>query len=587
MEATGPEILADGRYLLVSVLGEGGMAKVWSAYDDRLQVHRAIKVLAPAFSNRPNIRRRFLNEARTMARLHHPHIVGVHDVVEDERSPYIVMELIRGGSLSDYLEAHGAMPPRMAVNAMLDVLSALEVAHDAGVIHRDIKPQNILVTVKGQPKVTDFGIARLTGDDSGPALTRTGSTLGTWGFMAPEQRTAANQADARADIYAVGATLYALITNQTPVDLFTAELDERRVEGLPAPLEPVVRKATRYHVADRYADTVAMSDALREALTELPPDPEDAPALGFEAAPLPTAPPSSNPTLNVEDVLGGAGGQTFGLEAIDRLPESASETLAPPLDDFTGDPSDPSGTGLTLADDEPVARRGRLVMPVVAIALTLMAVGSWSATRRPAEEGTPTGPDAVAVVDPVGEDAAGEDAVGEEPVGEEPVGEDGPAEDAAGQDATGEDAVAEAPPDEDPPAAPSERPTRPVAQGSTARPPTETPTTSPDPPPPDDAEGTATEEPPEPPVEAPPAEPPPPAAPKPASVKVVSGGAERVELVGPDGARHKAGSVPAGSYRIEAMFPGTPVQPAGSVTLASGQSVTIECNELFQTCKAR
>jgi len=255
---------------LVDVLGVGGMATVYRGFDERLQVARAIKILSPELSHRTKVRARFEAEARTMAAINHPHIVQVFDVGVDDDRAYIVMELVEGGSLVDYVAQHGALAARTAVDITIDVLSALDKSHECGIIHRDIKPHNILLTKNGQVRVTDFGIARLRQDDE-DALTRTGAVMGTWGFMAPEQRVNAKGVDETADIYAVGATLFGLIKNQTPMDLFAADLDPSLLSGIPEPAAALIRQACRYKREERFPSAQAMISAAmgaREALPE-------------------------------------------------------------------------------------------------------------------------------------------------------------------------------------------------------------------------------------------------------------------------------------------------------------------------------
>ena len=194
----GGEIIA-GRYHLMKPLGSGGMATVYRVFDERLDVHRALKLLSPEMTERESLRKRFEVEARTMAKLHHKNIVMVHDFGWDQGRPYIVMELVSGGSLIDRVEKFGVLPPRMATTVGIGLLDALQVAHDHGVIHRDVKPHNVLVTVESIPKLTDFGIAQITG---GASMTKTSSVMGTLAYMAPEQRISAKMIDHRADIYA-------------------------------------------------------------------------------------------------------------------------------------------------------------------------------------------------------------------------------------------------------------------------------------------------------------------------------------------------------------------------------------------------
>jgi serine/threonine protein kinase len=202
----GGELLA-GRYELRGVLGCGGMAEVRDGWDTRLKRPVAIKLLLPALSAQPDIRRRFEDEARSAAALNHPNIVSVHDFGEHNGTPFIVMERLPGETLADRI-AQGPLPPAR-VHAMLnDVLAALTVAHGAGVLHRDIKPGNILVSATGDTmKVADFGIAKT----AGAAQTMTGQIVGTMAYMSPE-RIAGAPASIADDLYAVGLVGYEAVT---------------------------------------------------------------------------------------------------------------------------------------------------------------------------------------------------------------------------------------------------------------------------------------------------------------------------------------------------------------------------------------
>ena len=202
----GGKLLA-GRYELRGVLGCGGMAEVRDGWDTRLKRPVAVKLLLPALSAQPDIRRRFEDEARSAAALNHPNIVSVHDFGEHNGTPFIVMERLPGETLADRI-AQGPLPPDR-VHAMLnDVLAALTVAHGAGVLHRDIKPGNILVSATGDTmKVADFGIAKT----AGAAQTMTGQIVGTMAYMSPE-RIAGAPASAADDLYAVGLVGYEALT---------------------------------------------------------------------------------------------------------------------------------------------------------------------------------------------------------------------------------------------------------------------------------------------------------------------------------------------------------------------------------------
>ncbi len=267
--------LAGGRFQLLDVLGSGGMATVYRAFDRRLQRYRAIKILSPALAERESLRKRFLAEAQTMATLEESRVVRVFDMGEDEGRVYIVMELVEGGSLVDRVNAAGPLPPQLATQVAIQIAESLHVAHVAGVIHRDIKPHNILLTRSGDIRITDFGIAQVQSDAS-DGLTRTGAVMGTWGFMAPEQRSNAKGVDARADVFSTGATLWALMKASTPPELYA---EEDAFDDLPEALVEVLRRATRYRREDRYASAQALADALREVLTFLPADPEFVPPL--------------------------------------------------------------------------------------------------------------------------------------------------------------------------------------------------------------------------------------------------------------------------------------------------------------------
>ena len=268
------------------------MATVYRAFDQRLQVWRAIKVLAPQYSTKPKLRARFETEAQTMALLEHPNIVRVYDVGTDGPSPYIVMELVTGGSLVDWLEDHGPMPPRMAVETTLATCAGIQAAHNKGIIHRDIKPHNVMVTSENVCRVTDFGIARV--GDGDMSMTKTGAVMGTWGYMAPEQRTNAKGVDVRADVYACGATLYTLLVDQMPMDLFAAEPGDQVLEGIPDALVSIILKASEYRREDRYDDVAAFCEALRGVLPELPETPAGTPPLARDPGPAPAPPDPTN-----------------------------------------------------------------------------------------------------------------------------------------------------------------------------------------------------------------------------------------------------------------------------------------------------
>ena len=205
--------LLGGRYRLESVLGRGGMATVWRGVDTRLGRPVAVKVLATSALADPAAKQRFHREALTVARLSNPHLVAVHDADVDGEPQYLVMELIEGTNLAALL-AHGPMDVSQAAGIAVQVCDALTAAHAVGVVHRDIKPGNILIDRAGTVKVCDFGIARLAGSAQ-HTLTSTGAAIGTSQYMAPEQ-VSGGPVDARTDLYALGCVLYAMLTGSPP-----------------------------------------------------------------------------------------------------------------------------------------------------------------------------------------------------------------------------------------------------------------------------------------------------------------------------------------------------------------------------------
>ena len=260
-----PTTLGEGRYRLIRPIGEGGMATVYVGEDRQLRRPRAIKVLHPHYARKKALRTRFEAEARAMAQVEHPHVVRVFDVGLDGRTPYLVMELVERASL-DELVADGPMGPLEALDAMLQVCEGVQAAHRAGIVHRDIKPQNILVTADGRCKITDFGIAQVGHETR---LTKTGSTMGTLGFMAPEQRYDAKSADVRADVFSLGATLWRLLSPAELTELFLADEQPRLMEGLHEAVASIVLRCVAYAPDDRYPDVAALRAELEAVAAQL------------------------------------------------------------------------------------------------------------------------------------------------------------------------------------------------------------------------------------------------------------------------------------------------------------------------------
>lgn len=202
----------NNRYEILSTVGTGGMADVYRARDTVLKRLVAIKVLKEEFSSDAGFVAKFRREAQAVGALNHPNIVGVFDVGEQNGMYYIVMELVEGINLKKYIEKIGAMDEREAVEVAMQVAKGLEAAHDQGIIHRDIKPQNIIISREGKIKVADFGIARMAATE-----TSTTSTMGSVHYISPEQARG-GACDARSDIYSLGITLYEMVTGEVPFD---------------------------------------------------------------------------------------------------------------------------------------------------------------------------------------------------------------------------------------------------------------------------------------------------------------------------------------------------------------------------------
>ncbi|MFD2078178.1 Serine/threonine protein kinase [Actinopolymorpha cephalotaxi] len=271
----------DGRYELRGLLGHGGMAEVWDAADNLLGRSVAVKILRSHLAVQPEFLARFRREARLAAALSHPSIVAVHDTGTTHHGgvdvPFIVMEQIEGTTLKEVAAESGPLRPGRSLEILIDVLDALQASHRHGIVHRDVKPGNIMVTTSGAIKVMDFGIACSPTEQTG-RLTDPAAIVGTAQYLSPEQ-AAGRPIDNRSDIYAVGCVLYELLTGvppftgPTPYEVACRHMHEEPLApsvllpGLPPEYDAIVLRALQKDPDRRYQSAASMRRAISRALT--------------------------------------------------------------------------------------------------------------------------------------------------------------------------------------------------------------------------------------------------------------------------------------------------------------------------------
>jgi beta-lactam-binding protein with PASTA domain/tRNA A-37 threonylcarbamoyl transferase component Bud32 len=278
------QLLVDNRYRIVKPLGAGGMAEVYLAHDDVLDRHVALKVMSERYAYDDEFVERFRREAQSAAALSHPNIVSIYDRGESEDGTYyIAMECLPGGTLKDHILRRGALPARTAAAVALQIAEALRAAHQSGVVHRDIKPHNVLVTAAGDVKVGDFGIARAATTST---MTRTGSILGTAHYISPEQAMG-EPVGPQSDLYSLGVVLYEMLTGALPYDAETPiGIAVKHVNGylvppnqlnpdVPEGINAITVRLLEKNLADRYADAGELIEDLERVLGGL--DPANAP----------------------------------------------------------------------------------------------------------------------------------------------------------------------------------------------------------------------------------------------------------------------------------------------------------------------
>ncbi|MEU4470981.1 protein kinase [Micromonospora sp. NPDC023888] len=359
-------MLIAGRYRLLDLVGTGGMGRVWLARDEMLHRDVAVKEVVPPSwlteAEREESRLRTLREARTAARLNHPNVVRIYDVVHDRESPWIVMEYVPSRSVQQIISTEGPLSPQRTAQIGLAVLAALRAAHAAGVLHRDVKPHNVLVADDGRVVLTDFGLATFDGGEG--AMTGPGTVLGSPQFVAPE-RAREGLSDPRTDLWSLGATLYATVEGQSPYArssamatlsaLATDPPDPMRRAG---PLRPALtgllqrdpwRRLTATEVEPLLRSAAAAPEqpvgptpssavaAVRSASRAILPEPVD-PHVASGDSPAPAPPPGTRPGRRRLIVVGAAaiallvaGGVTLALvdRTSERTPPSGSGGGAP------------------------------------------------------------------------------------------------------------------------------------------------------------------------------------------------------------------------------------------------------------------
>ena len=270
----------DGRYRILSHLADGGMASVYVAMDGRLDREVALKIMRPALANDSLSVERFRSEARAAARLSHPNVVAVYDQGEDNGDVFLAMELVHGKTLREVIHEEAPLTAREALAILEPVLAALRAAHTAGIIHRDVKPENVIVRTDGEIKVADFGLARAITTQT--ATSQTGVLLGTASYLSPEQ-VKGGPADQRSDIYAAGLVLFEMLTGRkavtgdTPIQIAYRHVHQgvprpsSIVSAVPADLDALVARATVQNPDDRFpsaAEFLGTMRLVRRGLTE-------------------------------------------------------------------------------------------------------------------------------------------------------------------------------------------------------------------------------------------------------------------------------------------------------------------------------
>ena len=391
MSITLPSSLADGRYLLGQLVGRGGMAEVHKAVDTRLGRTVAVKIMRSDLANDEVFLSRFRREAHSVALLNNPNIVSIYDSGEElltddqgnhERVPYLVMEYVKGQTLRSILKENGALSQRDSEQVMLGMLNALEYSHHMGVIHRDIKPGNIMISEQGIVKVMDFGIARAM-DDSAATITQTQGVVGTAQYLSPEQARGAS-VDMRSDIYSAGCVLYEMLTGRPPfngdsaVAIALQHVNQMAtppstiVPGLPKMWDSICAKAMAKDRQNRYATAAAFKSDI----------------LAFMNGGTPVA-AAFNPLTDLANVKARRDAEQ-GTETA-TMPLTEEETAATQAFNPVQDPLNPAAASVATAErtatrkaQQKSKRRKKIIIGAVLGAVLLVAIGlgAWTFMSR-------------------------------------------------------------------------------------------------------------------------------------------------------------------------------------------------------------
>lgn len=378
--------MLDGRYRIDAPIARGGMSMVFRGVDTRLDRPVAIKVMDPKFAGDPQFLSRFEFEARAVAKLKHPSLVAVYDQGVDGEHPFLIMELVEGGTLRELLRERGPMPPHAVAAVAEPVLAAIGVAHRAGLVHRDIKPENVLISDSGEVKIADFGLVRAV---AGSTMTSSSVILGTAAYLSPEQVTNGN-ADARSDVYSFGVLIFEMLTGATPFTGDTSlsiayqrvEKDvpspSRFIEGVPPEFDELVARATAREPAHRFADATEMATELRRLVRELDlpdyrvPAPRDS-AEHQSARYRAVTPQHPAPEPATTRLAAGPAPSPHTRVLTATRAQAEPTSYIPPHD-----PHEPYYSDYGYDDDRHRSRRRVLIWAAVVVALALLlGVGGW------------------------------------------------------------------------------------------------------------------------------------------------------------------------------------------------------------------